>query len=289
MKYKYSQYNIIVNDDNYHLIYNTKSGYMIQLDNENFNIFNHIENIIEEDSLNQLINLGLIVSEETDELLELNHNHKIAKYNTNDLALTIQTTNYCNFSCPYCYQNPNEIKLNEESLNALKLFIEMKIKEGVNNIRIHWFGGEPLLNLSAILSFETFLNKLKNENSNLTVNNSLTTNGYYLKKDSFIKIMESTSISNIQITLDGPEPIHNMTRKLKNNNIGTFNILLDNIKECLSVSKDITFTLRTNLNMGNIDYVINYLDTLKQANILYNENIFINFQQTHNFNNQSDG
>jgi len=282
MNIKHSFYNIVVHENNSHYVYNTMSGYLILFDEDNYEIFKNLR-INDDETIKKLLEIGFIVSEDITELDVVKFKHSCAKYNSTELALTLQTTNNCNFACPYCYQVANEAKLGSENILAIQKFIENKISNGVTKISIHWFGGEPLLNSEAIFELEHYLRQIKNKSNPLNIKNSITTNGYILNKDMFIKIMNQTFIKDIQITFDGSEVIHNETRKLKDGS-GTFKSLIDNLKENLLIcDNDIKFSLRTNLNLRNIDVIEDYLKILKAENILNNKNVTLNFQQTHNF------
>lgn len=282
---KHSYYNITVkNKDNMYLIYNSMSGYMIKLDEHDYQSFLDINKIQKEIST-ELLSLGFLIDDETNELEVLKYNNGIRKYNPNELSITIQTTTSCNFKCPYCYQNINKKVMNEKNLNTFKKFILRKISDGVTNLSIHWFGGEPLLNTSAIWEIELFLQE---SCKNITVNNSITTNGYRLTPNISKKIIETTSINSIQITIDGPEQLHNQTRKLKNSN-GTFSKIIENIKAFLRMNKsNIKIVLRMNLTLNNIDFVDEYLSFLKKEDILSNKNIIIFFHQTYNYENDEN-
>lgn len=287
MKLKHSIYNIVTKYNDQNLIFNTKKGYLITLDNSNYDKFCDLKEITDEDTITSLKSYGFITNKENDELLELKLNHSIAKFDTKNLFLTIQTTNDCNFSCPYCYQSHEKLKLDDDKLNILKKFISNKISEGVTDIHIHWFGGEPLLNSDCILKLEEYLVELKQETNNkLKIENSITTNGYLLNKDLILKISEKTNIKSFQITIDGPKEIHDKTRKLKND-LGTFTTLINNVKDVLKTSKNIKIFLRTNLNKGNIDYIDNYLRLLHDEGLIGNERLKLHFNQTHKFDNKS--
>ncbi|MBR1828272.1 MAG: 4Fe-4S cluster-binding domain-containing protein, partial [Atopobiaceae bacterium] len=62
------------------------------------------------------------------------------------LMLTVCPTARCNFACPYCFQEPDSADMAIETQDALKRFVEKRLAAGsFNEIRVYWFGGEPLL------------------------------------------------------------------------------------------------------------------------------------------------
>lgn len=288
MNLAHSNYNFETKYKNAHLIYNFKSGFLISLDEDNYKNFEILENITDEKTINALLQYGFIINKDENELLDLNLNHSISKNNNKDLFLTIQTTLGCNFACPYCYQNHNTESLTKESVNRLKKFIENKINQGCTNISVHWFGGEPLLKQKEILELEEYFKiELLLKYPNIKLNNGITTNGYLLTKSFVDNLIDKTNINSVQITLDGPEEIHNKSRILKNNK-GTFLDIINNIKYLINRTNKIDVILRTNLNKKNINSIEKYMKFLEKEQILYNKNVKLHFQETQNFNGNSN-
>lgn len=68
-------------------------------------------------------------------------------FNNSIVSLTVATTTNCNFMCPYCYEEGvKPLVMQEETEKAILDYI-LKFR----NIRITWYGGEPLMNFPSIV------------------------------------------------------------------------------------------------------------------------------------------
>ena len=117
----------------------------------------------------------------------------------------------CNFNCSYCYQEgygqggfENDPAVTAEFFSYIRNNFQNKQKY------ITLFGGEPLLGGAGNRKFLTDFVRQCRENC---IDLALVTNGYYL--ESYITLLSGTRIREIQVTLDGPEPVHNTRRQLK--------------------------------------------------------------------------
>ena len=65
---------------------------------------------------------------------------------TNAIGLTICPTLNCNFACPYCFEDHAPgIMLNEVQDDVVSLAKRMLESSGASELRVNWFGGEPLI------------------------------------------------------------------------------------------------------------------------------------------------
>ncbi len=142
----------------------------------------------------------------------------------------------CNFSCPYCYEG------SEKSKNTMTKEMVDQIFAINNSIkRIGFFGGEPLLpSNKEIINY--IISKAPRD-----AEYSIISNGYYL--EDFLDIFKGIKIANVQITLDGSERMHNLTRKL-GNGAPTYQRIISGIEKY--VSQGIPVTIRMNLSAHNI-------------------------------------
>lgn len=128
---------------------------------------------------------------------------------TDSLILTIALTERCNFNCAYCYQNRKPKNLEASNAKELITVIETIIKENnYKGLAVHYFGGEPLLNLDMLY----FLNdEFKRISKVYSINYEavITTNGSMLTKE----ILQKVNFKRIQLTFDGLENNHNRLRE----------------------------------------------------------------------------
>lgn len=146
----------------------------------------------------------------------------------------------CNFNCVYCYENHND-KTRFSSLHSDQIY--MVLQENKNKqIHIEYFGGEPLLNYNWIINFQEKIQNIKHSAS-------MTTNGYLLTEDKFKNLIDK-NIKTFQITIDGTKETHDKLRPLTNKQ-GTYETILNNLKEISKLQDNFNIILRCNFNKSN--------------------------------------
>ena len=281
-KYISSKYSIIkkIKKDTYS-IFNTKTGYCVILDmkaNPEFSFLLNrrpvIKHQINRNAFSSLVEAGLIVGTESNELDELKEKRKNAFKQDFGLRLQIMPTLDCNFSCAYCFQDRSFPKdpISDITQENLIKWVDFKLSKHTKGpLIIKWCGGEALLELDLIrkLSYKLKTIALKN---NAKYYSHIVTNGFHLNLLTK-EILEELDIMNIQVTLDGPENIHDKRRKLKLNDGPTFRIILNNIKSVSSYFPGIT--IRINVDKTNYKFVPLLLDELYINEVFSNCNYYI--------------
>lgn len=175
---------------------------------------------------NSLICAGIIVEN------ELEQYRMIEQYRDNDWAsertlhVTILPTEFCNFACTYCYQDHNAKWMTDETMSATVKFITRQLTN-FDTLHLAWFGGEPLCASKMLcksmrqIAMSAAVQKVK-------LHASMTTNGYLLSPELFAELY-SYGIYGYQITLDGPENIHDKFRHLRDGG-GTYVQIIENLK-----------------------------------------------------------
>lgn len=276
MNYSLSRYNYITQLENKFLVYNTFTQALAELDKNTYDDFINL-NLNSKDKEN-FLTLGFWVT--YNELEKIKETNRLAVEDNSTLGVVLKMTTSCNFRCPYCYQEHIDEFLDTQKINRIKKFFNQQIKNNTNKVVVHYFGGEPLLNLSAILELDKFLQGLDCE-----YNAELTTNGYLLNS-SCIQKLSQTKITEYQITIDGPERIHNQTRVLQDGS-GSFQTIIKNIKSLLSET-NFNLTIRFNCSKTNQNYVEELLEYLYLENILSSDRVTVMFQELHNYSDKDD-
>jgi uncharacterized protein len=249
---KYSKYNIFskIRDSENYFIVNLLTGNADILNKDEavkIQSFKNNEGVSDKAFRNELAEMGYL-SEEDDEkrLYRTSYLDFLDSRNKDEIQLFFVTNYSCNFACTYCYQdqysNP-EKQLNDEIIDSF--FTYVKSEFAGRNKYITVFGGEPLLNSPKQKSSIKYLLEKASE-ANLDI--SFVTNGYNL--ESYMDIFRNRNIREIQVTLDGTEPIHDNRRFLKGGN-GTFSEIVKGIDACLGNS--ITVNLRMVIDKENIE------------------------------------
>lgn len=277
--YTKSKYNIIYQLENQIILFNTFTQAIISLEN---NTFLEYENLnLDSPYKKDFISLGFWIDETRDEFLELKHETLTSVYQTNELYITIKLTTDCNFRCIYCYQEHQKEYLSDLNLEVFKKFILNKIDSGIKKIHISYFGGEPLLKIDTILEIESFLST-----QNIEYFSSITTNGYLLNEHN-LNLLNSTNITEFQITIDGSRTTHN---KLRPHVTGgtTYDTILKNIVLLKKIfSKETTVIIRCNISKANKNEFPLLLKELDYIG-LTNKDVCFAINKTEDINNEQN-
>ncbi|MBP7795682.1 MAG: SPASM domain-containing protein [Elusimicrobiales bacterium] len=261
LKFKESFYNIKERMEGYLLIYNTKTGAFIAVEEKYISkidsIFQNPDFYVDDNDFRTLKENGFIVESFIDELEDVKNTYFTGKHDTNSLDLTMLASENCNFRCPYCFiYEQRGFNMKDGVYESVHKLIDKKLsKDGF--LRINWFGGEPTLAKDKIINFMILL-KEKSKKIGFSFKSSIITNGYLLDFNSFLEYLNS-GISDFQITVDGWEETHNKTRVLKNGE-GTFNVIWNNLVNIRRNSKNLNFSLTIRCNfLDNANDSINKL------------------------------
>ena len=152
----------------------------------------------------------------------------------------------CNFACSYCYQegyNPVQRILTTEVIDAFFSYVKSEFAGRRKYITV--FGGEPLLPGEHQRTLIAHLLEKANE-AKLDV--AFVTNGYTLA--SYVDLLKTASIREVQVTLDGTREVHDNRRYMKGNQ-PTFDRIVEGIDACLEAGLNIN--LRMVIDKDNIE------------------------------------
>lgn len=286
MKFKLSKYLVVIDNENILgdniILYSTRTSNVIELKRELYNNINdiNIENI-PQDVLSSLVKSEIFVSAEEDELSEI-LNFNILKNKNEDtkvLAYTIQPSGNCQLGCHYCGQNHTNKTMSQEVLDLSYERILKKCDDlgsALQEMRITWYGGEPLTGLSSLMQLSKKLIDLA-ESRNLRYTSKIVTNALNLKYSLFEKLVNQCEITSYQITIDGMKEFHDKRRYLKNGN-ASFDIIINNIKEIVKsdlYKEKAHFNIRCNVDKENKDNVFNFIDYLNEIDVLAHVSFYV--------------
>jgi len=164
---------------------------------------------------------------------------------TDEVQLFFAPDYACNFNCAYCYQAGYEQPAREhvtEVADAFFSYVQANFSGRKKYITL--FGGEPLMTDHQNREFlEFFVERCRLSGLDLAV----VTNGYNLAE--LMPLLMRASIREVQVTLDGPETIHNARRPLKGGQ-GTFGSIVKGIDAALEAGLPVN--LRVVLDRDNI-------------------------------------
>lgn len=101
--------------------------------------------LLNDSQIEQLFNLGMLVSESKDEKTLWEKDFIKAKDDYSYIDLTLLVTNSCQMKCIYCFEGEKKKVFLEDDVEiSIISYLETK-KEYCRKLRMTWFGGEPLL------------------------------------------------------------------------------------------------------------------------------------------------
>lgn len=159
---------------------------------------------------------------------------------------TIVTTTGCNARCAYCF---------EQGIKPVSMTMEMaeKVAQYIINhrgeheeVKIRWFGGEPLYNFKVMDRISTRLKE-----HDIKYHSSIITNGYLFSDRLVEKACELWHLKKVQITVDGTEENYNRIKAyVHTNGANPYQRVMENIKRLLE-AKIPTVYIRIHLTHDN--------------------------------------
>lgn len=276
---KKSYYNFIFKGEkgNY-LAFNSRTAALAKIDDDFFNILDAIENIKYEELdekqkelINNMKENGYIVEDCYNELNEIQYRNMQGRFNQGILTLIIAPTLNCNFKCTYCYESSKNTKMSIETQEMLVKFVN-RYTDKIKELKVVWYGGEPLLYKNIISNLSDRLINSCNKNS-INYSAYIITNGY-LVDDETIEILKRCRVFGAQLTLDGPPHIHNKRRILKSGKEDNFKKVFNSIIQLKT--NDIDVSVRINIDRDNIEHIDELLKIFKENSM---KDIFVYFGQ----------
>lgn len=146
---------------------------------------------INEEKYIDLIQNGFVVEDQKDEVAEFQYIFNKSYFNRDTLSIALMPSMACNFSCPYCFEEPyRDSSINPDYFPTLKKYAEKNFKF-YKHIDINMFGGEPLLFFDEMLGYLEYVSELSKKHG-FCYTCSIITNGSLLTSD----IMESLKKHN---------------------------------------------------------------------------------------------
>ena len=250
---KWSRYNLLFKSEKFgHLLYNSLSNTFAEVDAETARALEQIRADPEGYDfrrnpalLLQLRQAKVLVDDgEEEALLDVIRLKKLLDtYDTLSLYLTIAPTLACNFRCTYCFERSRRpIHMDEETQSAVVDFIRRFGR--LQTLHLGWFGGEPLLRFDTMCRLTGMIREL-----GIPFSASLVTNGYLLE-DPVIDQLGACKIELIQVTIDGPEEVHNR-RRIHATGAGTYSTIVGNLERLVQKWHG-RLSIRVNVDKSNM-------------------------------------
>lgn len=267
---KRSRYNIFVDtDDGKKLAFNSASSALAEIEADKYPTIQRILNDPTSVSTEEerqfyaaLCHGKYLIDDEVDEFATLKVRNRQQRFAKAEFSLTIAPTLACNFKCDYCFVSQQAVRMSPETERALLRFKESDLKRA-EKVSLTWFGGEPTLCPDTIERLQDGYRELCNRYRIDLYPSGIITNGYLLDRAMAARLSRA-GVNTAQITLDGPQEVHDSRRRLHNGK-GTFARIVDNIGEATDTMK---IQIRVNVDRSNIDMTLELMDHLSDQKIL---------------------
>lgn len=257
-KWKKSIYTFVIENGEELILYNSFMGAIARIPKERVEEVRNILNCgIDDMELDgsigfELCMQGFMITNEMEEQSLVKS--MLEKEQESTLGLTIMPHEDCNFRCSYCYESFENGLIKPKVMRGIKLYVKKKAeRDNFSRLTCSWFGGEPLLAFDEILDLSDDFMQYCSEND-MNYISSMTTNGYLLTPERVEKLLER-NVLYYQITLDGPEDIHNKSRKLVGGQ-GTYSTIMRNLMSLKQFDNDeLTVKIRVNFSPSSLETI----------------------------------
>lgn len=180
----------------------------------------------------------------------------------NRLFLILLPTEACNFRCVYCYEKREDGRMEESVIQGVKNLLTRRAAD-LADLRIAWFGGEPLLARDIIEDVHGHVHTLLEEHSQIRFSADITTNAYYLSREVFEDLLKR-GVTMYQISFDGPREWHDRKSVLPGGK-GTFARIWKNVTALRQVPGEFKVILRIHVDEDNLEAIPDFIVQCRDA------------------------
>ena len=290
---KLSCYNVVVDvaEASVH-IWNTRNASIVELTPDEWAELqkgNYSSPIIKEE-LPALIRNGILVAKDLDEYSSVVFQAKTKQYNPlfDSFGLVIAPTLACNYNCPYCFEKQIESSHYCMSAEVQKLLTEkldqlFSERKEIENFRITWFGGEPLLAYEkVIVPLQKAVIKICKKHD-VTFKANIVTNGYFLTQDKFDFMFGDDIFNLVQITFDGTEKEYCLRKGTgAESYVRVLNNMLSLAEYLKKNNKQAYINLRLNADNSNYEDIKKFVQRVK-SDARFNSHIRFTLARLRNY------
>lgn len=178
------------------------------------------------------------------------------------MHLVLFATEACNCRCTYCYQDFQLGRMRPAVVRGLKRLLASRA-DGLEQLEISWFGGEPLLARDVIEEVMTHVHELAATRP-LQVSASITTNALPMTRPVLARLLQ-LGVRTYQIALDGVAEDHDRRRVLAGGKGGTFARIWENITAMREREEPFFVTLDVHVDEANLAGIPALLDDCHEA------------------------
>ncbi len=149
-------------------------------------------------------------------------------------SMCLNVAHDCNMRCGYCFASQGNFGQDKSLMSAETgiAAIDFLIKHSVNrrNLEVHFFGGEPLMNIKVVKKIVSYA-RSKEDANNKCFRFTITTNGLLLNDDIIDFI--NREMSNVVLSIDGRKEVNDALRTRADGS-GSYDSILPKYKNLVS-------------------------------------------------------
>ncbi len=205
-----------------------------------------------------LIKLGFLIQDENTERQEMLHFIDDLNAINKKFKVIVVLNLDCNLACKYCFEGKRKGKLymTRKTADLFIDFVKNNILSNKEEIKITFYGGEPLLSTDLIIYISERL-KSPAEANGIRYSFSLITNGTLLSPD-VVRKLKPLGLRSADITIDGPKLVHDACRPFKSGK-GSFDTIIKNAKDVCDMIDIHVGGNFTKENYIEFPYLLDYL------------------------------
>jgi len=260
--YQFSSYNLHLNVRNDFFVYNTLFGSLARVSkNIDCKIKNEDLGSLKSGEIRSLLNLKVLHKKKFNETDYIKNKIEESKNKNLKTHILLTTTLACNCACQYCFEGkvkPSSSGSINDFDKIIKFIKKTVLKNKSKQIQIDFFGGEPLLRIDVVEKVIKDISIFGTKNK-IGAYYRFYTNGTIMSKR-VLNILKSNkkNMKDFQITIDGPQKIHDSRRPLKGRgNASSFNLLIKSIK--VLVDNRLPVKIRMNIDRENAPFLRGFL------------------------------
>lgn len=263
--YRLLHFCIVLPVDTDYLIYNNLTKELLLFTNEEFSSFQKSGFCFLDAQTERLVNSWFLVPKEFDDIAlceQIRSFTRLLKPQKDYINnFTILPTTGCNARCFYCYEAGTPVKTMDKK-TATDVAEYIIKKSSGKQVRLNWFGGEPLCNIQAIDTICAVLSE-----NNVDYYSTMTSNAYAFNEATIEKAVDLWKLKWIQITLDGLADTYNRVKDYKNHDSNAFAKVIENIDNLCK--NNVEVQIRMNMDKHNSEELFNLAEFLQVKFVKY--------------------
>jgi uncharacterized protein len=248
------------------LLFSTRSGALLTIGRSTWtSLDTNMLHELSDGVKNHLKKCKILVDENENEIEQIVNENQSAIDENDILYQVVQPSAWCQLDCSYCGQEHSQRKLSEIHEQEFLARVRQRLSSApYRELRLGWFGAEPLMGMSIIRRLTKNAHALAQE-FGCTYSAKIVTNGVALSSRLAKELCEEHFVGEAEVTLDGLSENHDTLRFTKSGR-GSFDRIFANLKS-VAKTTDLSLVIRCNVGRTNASSVTSLIEKLAEAGL----------------------